>query len=46
MHGQLIYDQKLRLYNGKRTVSSINCVGKLYTEENEPGPLPYTAHKI
>ena len=36
-----------KVYSGKKTVSSINCVGKLdnYMQKNETGPLSYTIYK-
>ena len=40
--------KEARIYNGERTASSINGVGKLdiYMQKNETGPLSYTIHKI
>ena len=44
---QLILTKKLKIYNGERTVSSINGIGKTncHRQKNETGPLYYTAHK-
>ena len=33
MHGQLICDKKPRIFNGKRTVSSINSVGRARSDQ-------------
>ena len=33
MHGQLICDKKSRIFNGKRTVSSINSVGRARSDQ-------------
>ena len=38
MDGQLIFDKEPYLFNGEKTVSSLNGAGEIR-------PLPYTIHK-
>ena len=49
MYGQLIYDKGPRIYNGEKTVSLINCVGKtkqLHANEGNWITLLHHTHKL